>query len=151
MARAANALGAISRATIRLIVAPVVSALTFLLGELSLGYLVIQVLRLHRPYPAANESTVLLVALNVTVPLVFGLTALGLVLSWSALRTIATGRLLVNVASGGLVSAVLFTLEDLPRRWGAWLALLPAVAVVVVILLLMRRSAPRAARVSTAG
>ncbi len=37
--------------------------------------------------------TVLLVALNVTVPSVFGLTALGFALSWGALRIAALPRL----------------------------------------------------------
>jgi hypothetical protein len=150
MVRAENARETMARATILLIVGAMTSALTFLFGELSLGYLVVRVLRMHQPYPAAAEWTVLLVALNTTVPLVFGLTVLGLLLSWSALRTIARGQLLVNAASCGLVSAVLFTAEDLPRSWGGWLALVLPVAVVVVVLLLMRRGTDRAARVSAA-
>jgi hypothetical protein len=131
------------RSIVRLVGIAAVTAAVFLVADLALGYLVIQLLHLHRPYPDRSELFVLVIALQVTVPLVFGLALLGLMLARSAAQRLGTRRLLNIAALTGVTCSVAFTLEGLPREWGPWLTLLLPVLVVVVPLSLTQRAAAR--------
>ena len=120
------------------------TALIFLAADLGLGYVVINLLHMHRPSSDRMELVVLTNALTITVPLVFGLTLLGLTFVWSAARQVSTRQLILNAILSGAANAVLFTLEDLPRRWGASLFLLLPAAIVGLAVVLTNASAARA-------
>jgi CHASE2 domain-containing sensor protein len=87
------------------------------------------------------EWVVLETALGYTVPVVAGVTLLGMILSWSAARTLRGARLWVAASICGTANSLLYTVEDLPRGWGDWIALVLPVATVMVAILVTRWSA----------
>jgi hypothetical protein len=132
------------RAVFRLGGMAALAALVFLLADLCIGYVVIKVLHLHRPYPDGAELVVLTNALKTTVPLVFGLTLLGLLFVWSTAQQVLTRVMLRNSVLCGVANAVVFTLEDIPRQWGSWLALLLPAVIVGLAVVLTNASVARA-------
>jgi hypothetical protein len=120
------------RALLRLTLGAIVMALLFTMATLALGYLSIDILKLHAPMPAKNEFAVLVAGLVTTAPIIFGLTLLGMLLAWSDARSLSMSRILLLAAGTSAMLAVLFTLEDIPRAQASWLGLMLPVVVVVV-------------------
>ena len=103
---------------------------TFVVFDLMLGGLVTNVLGWHVPLPGRSELAVLAISVGYTAPLIFGLTLLGLTMAWSDVFALPLRSVLVQSALSGLLLAVLFTLEELPRQSAMWLVLVLPIAVV---------------------
>jgi hypothetical protein len=120
------------RTLLRLTLGAIVMAILFTTITLVLGYLSIDILKLHAPMPARNEVAVLETGLMSTAPIIFGLTLLGMLLAWSDARSLPMSRILTLAAECSVILAVLFTLDDIPRTQAAWISpMLPVVVVVV--------------------
>jgi hypothetical protein len=120
------------RTLLRLILGAIVMAVLFTIITLLLGYLSIDILKLHAPMSARNEIAVLESGLMSTAPIIFGLTLLGMVLDWSDARSMSMSRILILAAECAVILAVIFTLEDIPRTQASWIGLMLPVVVVVV-------------------
>jgi hypothetical protein len=129
---------------LRLSLAAVVSVLAFLALEVPLGYVTIQFQFGVQPLVARSEFSSLLLGLTVAVPLMFGLSILGMTLAWSTCRTYGIPALVVHGCVCGAIVAVAATLEQIPRSFGEWLSCLLPVLVVVVNYWLILLRAPRA-------
>jgi hypothetical protein len=80
--------------------------------------------------PGRSELAVLAISVGYTAPLIFGLTLLGLAMAWSDVFALPLRSVLVQSALSGLLLAVIFTLEELPRQSAMWLVLVLPIAVV---------------------
>jgi hypothetical protein len=120
------------RTLLRVTLGAIVMAILFTIITLGLGYLSIDILKLHSPMPARKEIAVLETGLMSTAPIIFGLTLLGMVLAWSDARSLPMSRILILAAGCSVILAVLFTLEDIPRTQASWIGLMLPVVVVVV-------------------
>jgi protein-S-isoprenylcysteine O-methyltransferase Ste14 len=107
-------------------------AVLFTIITLALGYLSIDILKLHAPMSSRNEIAFLETGLMSTAPIIFGLTLLGMLLAWSDARRLPMTRILTLAAECSVILAVLFTLEDIPRTQASWIGLMLPVVVVVV-------------------
>lgn len=120
------------RALLRLIAGAVLSALLFTVLSLALGYVAITVFKWHAPLSERAELAGLQAGATLTFPFIAGLVLLGMLFAWSDARRFSMRLTLVLACACGLILAVLFTLEDIPRSNALWLAdLLPVVAVAV--------------------
>jgi len=116
----------------------------FVIFDLGLGGLVTNVLGWHVPLPGRSELAVLAISVGYTAPLIFGLTLLGLTMAWSDVFALPLRSVLVQSALSGLLLAVLFTLEELPRQSAMWLVLVLPIAVVAAAFGSTRMLAARA-------
>jgi uncharacterized membrane protein len=120
------------RSLLRLIPSAVLTAILFAVFTLALGYLSIDVMKLHAPLPAENEIAVLATGLLSTTPLIFALALLGMLFAWSDARRLSIRRLLILAAACSIILSVIFTLEDIPRHQAVWIGLMLPVVVVAV-------------------
>jgi hypothetical protein len=133
-----------NRTALKLVCTAGLTTLVFIVCELLLGYLVSSVLELHVPLPGRSELTVLAIGLMYTAPLIFGLTLLGLAMAWSDALAMPARSVLAQALLGGLLFAVLFTLEELPRQGALWLVLILPIAVIAAAFASTRLLAARA-------
>ncbi len=120
------------RALLRLTLGAFALATLFTVATLALGFLSIDLLNLHAPVPAREEIAVLEAGLISTAPMIWGLSLLGMLLAWSDARGLPLSRILLLAAGCSVILALLFTLEDIPRKAASGLGLMLPVAVVVV-------------------
>jgi hypothetical protein len=120
------------RALIRLMAGAFLTAIFFSAASVALGYLSIDVLKWHAPYPAPTELAVLETGLVFTAPVIIGLSLLGMLLAWGDARRLSMRPIVILALSCSLILAILFTLEDIPRNQAPWLESLLPVAVVTI-------------------
>jgi hypothetical protein len=119
-----------SQTALKLVCTAGLTTAAFVIFDLMLGGLVSNVLGWHVPLPGRSELAVLAISVGYTAPLIFGLTLLGLAMAWSDVFALPLRSVLVQSALSGLLLAVLFTLEELPRQSAMWLVLVLPIAVV---------------------
>jgi hypothetical protein len=120
------------RALFRLIAGALLTAILFSFGSFALGYLSVDVLKWHAPFPAPAELAVLETGLMFTAPVIFGLSLLGMLLAWGDARRLSMRPILILALCCSIILSILFTLEDIPRNQAPWLESLLPVAVVTV-------------------
>jgi hypothetical protein len=133
-----------SRTAVKLVCTAGLTTALFVVFDLLLGVLVTTVLEWHTPLPGRSELAVLAISVGYTAPLIFGLTLLGLAMAWSDVFALPLWSVLVQSALSGLLLAVLFTLEELPRQSAMWLVLVLPLAVVAAAFGSTRMLAARA-------
>jgi len=133
-----------SRTALKLVCTAALTTAIFVVFDLLLGGLVANVLGWHAPLPGRSELAVLAISLAYTAPLIFGLTLLGLAMAWSDVFVLPLRSVLVQSALSGLLLAVVFTLEELPRQSAMWLVLALPIAVVATAFGSTRMLAARA-------
>ena len=133
-----------SRTALKLVCTAALTTAIFVVFDLLLGGLVANVLGWHAPLPSRSELAVLAISLAYTAPLIFGLTLLGLAMAWSDVFVLPLRSVLVQSALSGLLLAVVFTLEELPRQSAMWLVLALPIAVVATAFGSTRMLAARA-------
>jgi len=114
--QAIGAMGLLTHA-LRLSLAAVVSVLAFLALEVPLGYVTIQFQFGVQPLVARSEFSSLLLGLTVAVPLMFGLSILGMTLAWSTCRTYGIPALVVHGCVCGRSSRLPRPLSRFPQLW----------------------------------
>jgi hypothetical protein len=120
------------RALFRLLAGSLLTAVLFSLASFALGYVSIDVLGWHAPFPIPAELAVLETGLVFTAPAIFGLSLLGMLLAWGDARRLIMRRILILALCCSVILAILFTLEDIPRNQAPWLESLLPVSVVTV-------------------
>jgi hypothetical protein len=116
----------------RLMAGALLTAVLFSVVSFAFGYMSIDVLKWHAPFPIPAELAVLETGLVFTAPAIFGLSLLGMLLAWGDARRLPMRPILILALCCSVILAILFTLEDIPRNQAPWLESLLPVAVVTV-------------------